>query len=164
MGSVIAIEAYGRNVTHVRSAISDALDEANRLDAMLSNYKPDSEWSQMNRLAATQPVRISNELFHLLAACEEYSRESEGTFDISVGPLMKVWGFYKSSGHLPGRSEVLAALRPVGYRNVVLDSRVRTAWCRTRSRRHWEGLRGRSYGADFAERRRAHCAHLGRRQ
>jgi thiamine biosynthesis lipoprotein len=126
MGTLIAIVAYGPDAGRVRTAISDALDEAARLDAMLSNYKPDSEWSRMNRLAAEKPVRVSEELFGLLAACETYSRESDGTFDISVGPLMKVWGFYKHSGRLPGRAEVLSALNSVGYRNIILDPRTRT--------------------------------------
>src|SRR5256885_11784507 len=42
---------------------------------------------------------------YLLAACVKYSRESEGAFDITVGPLMRVWGFYKGTGRLPHRSE-----------------------------------------------------------
>ena len=73
---------------------------------MLSNYKPESEWSEVNRLAAEHPVKVSPELFDLLSACVEYSRESEGAFDITVGPLMKVWGFYKGTGHLPHRAEI----------------------------------------------------------
>ena len=43
-------------------------------------------------------MKVSAELFDLLSACVEYSRQSEGAFDITVGPLMKVWGFYKGSG------------------------------------------------------------------
>jgi thiamine biosynthesis lipoprotein len=62
----------------------------------------------------------------VLAACQEYSRQSEGAFDISVGPLMKVWGFYKGTGHLPHRAEVLAAMQAVGYRHVHLDPASRT--------------------------------------
>jgi thiamine biosynthesis lipoprotein len=75
----------------------------------------------MNRSAAAHPVRVSDELFQLLTACVEYSRESEGAFDISVGPLMKVWGFYKGTGHLPHRAEVRGALEKVGYKNILLD-------------------------------------------
>jgi thiamine biosynthesis lipoprotein len=60
-------------------------------------------------------------LFQLLAACVEYSRESDGAFDITVGPLMKVWGFYKGSGHLPHRAEVRGAMAHVGYQNILLD-------------------------------------------
>ena len=85
-----------------------------RLDELLSNYRPESEWSEVNRLASTRPVETSPELFRLLAACLEYSRESEGAFDITVGPLMKVWGFYKATGHLPHRAEVSAAMAKRG--------------------------------------------------
>jgi thiamine biosynthesis lipoprotein len=69
---------------------------------------------------------VSVELFQLLSACVEYSRQSEGAFDISVGPLMKVWGFYKGSGHLPHRAEVRGSLTKVGYRNILLDAVNRT--------------------------------------
>jgi thiamine biosynthesis lipoprotein len=67
-------------------------------------------------------------LFQLLSACLDYSRQSEGAFDITVGPLMKVWGFYKGTGHLPHRPEVEAAMARVGYRHVHLDSQAGTVW------------------------------------
>jgi FAD:protein FMN transferase len=65
-------------------------------------------------------VAVSPELFQLLADCMRYSRESEGAFDITVGPLMKVWGFYKGEGLLPRPTEVTAAVERVGYRHVRL--------------------------------------------
>jgi FAD:protein FMN transferase len=105
----------------MEAAVEAAFDEARQLDSMLSNYKPDSEWSEVNRRLPAKPGAISPELFQLLAACQEYSRQSEGAFDISVGPLMKVWGFYKGTGHLPHRAEVMAAMTSVGYRHVHLD-------------------------------------------
>jgi FAD:protein FMN transferase len=58
----------------------------------------------------------------LLAACQEYSRQSEGAFDISVVPMPRMWGFYKGTGHLPHRAEVMAAMQTVGYRHVHLDA------------------------------------------
>lgn len=126
MGTAFTIAAYGDDRGKLESAIAQALEEARRLDHLLSNYRADSEWSEVNRLAADRPVRVSNELFQLLAACVEYSRQSEGAFDISVGPLMKVWGFYKGSGHLPHRAEVRGALSDVGYRNILLDPKNQT--------------------------------------
>jgi thiamine biosynthesis lipoprotein len=71
-------------------------------------------------------VAVTQEMFDLLAACVEYSRESEGAFDITVGPLMKVWGFYKGTGRLPHRAEIQGAMERVGYRNIVLDATHRT--------------------------------------
>ena len=106
MGSTYSVVVYGSDEARLRAAVEDASEEARRLDQLLSNYIPASEWSQVNREASSKPVRISTELFQLLAACVEYSRESDGAFDITVGPLMKVWGFYKGTGHLPHRAEV----------------------------------------------------------
>ena len=122
MGSTYGIVLYGEDQARLRAAADDAADEVRRLDRMLSNYQPSSEWSEVNRFAAERPVRISPELFELLTDCVNYSRASEGAFDITVGPLMKVWGFYKGSGHLPHRAEVRGALAKTGYRNLMLDA------------------------------------------
>jgi len=126
MGSTYSLVLYGQDRARLETASEDAFEEVRRLDRLLSNYRPESEWSQVNRYAAERPVKVSDELFHLLSACVEYSRQSEGAFDISVGPLMKVWGFYKGSGHLPQRAEVLKALEKVGYRNILLDASSKT--------------------------------------
>jgi len=122
MGSAYSIAVYGYDREAMATAVTAAFDEVRLLDNMLSNYKPDSEWSEVNREAAQHPVPVSSELFGLLAACLDYSRQSQGAFDISVGPLMKVWGFYKGTGHLPHRAEVMAAMQYVGYQHVRLDS------------------------------------------
>ena len=121
MGTTFTIDIYGREVGIMQAAADGALEEATRIDKILSNYQPDSELSRVNERAAAGPVKISLELFDLLTACVAYSHASEGAFDITVGPLMKVWGFYKDSGHLPHRSEVTATLDRIGYRNIELD-------------------------------------------
>jgi thiamine biosynthesis lipoprotein len=126
MGSTYSIAVYGSDRVRMEAAIDAAFDEVRRLDDLLSNYKPASEWSEVNRDAAQKPVKVSAELFQLLRDCVEYSRQSEGAFDISVGPLMKVWGFYKGTGHLPHRPEVAAAMAKVGYRYLQLDPANRT--------------------------------------
>src|SRR5258706_2245168 len=126
MGTTYYIVAYGGDASLVKAAVEDAAEEARRLDALLSNYLPASEWSQVNAQASKRAVRVSPELFQLIAACVEYSQASEGAFDISVGPLMKVWGVYKGTGRLPKREEVRAALDRVGYRNILLDPKNNT--------------------------------------
>jgi thiamine biosynthesis lipoprotein len=122
MGATYSIVLYGYDRVKMEAAVDAAFDEVRRLDEMLSNYRADTEWSEVNRHAAEKPVKVSPELFQLLSDCVAYSRESEGAFDISVGPLMKVWGFYKGSGHLPHKAEVAAALPKVGYRHIRLDA------------------------------------------
>ena len=128
MGATYSIVLYGYDRVKMEAAVDAAFEEVRRLDEMLSNYRADSEWSEVNRHAAERPVKVSPELFGLLSDCVAYSRESEGAFDISVGPLMKVWGFYKGSGHLPHKAEVEAALPKVGYRHIHLDPAAGTVW------------------------------------
>lgn len=126
MGSAYSVVVYGEDRTRMEEAVDAAFEEVHRLDEMLSNYKPESDLSEINRHAAERPVQATQEMFNLLAACVEYSRESEGAFDITVGPLMKVWGFYKGTGRLPHRAEVMGALETVGYRNILLNAADRT--------------------------------------
>lgn len=126
MGATFSISLYGHDRAEMDAAINAAFAEAARLNAMLSNYRVESEWSDVNRRAADEPVRVSEELFQLLSACMAYSRESEGAFDIAVGALMRLWGFYKGSGRLPSPAEVEAVLPKVGSRHVRLDAASRT--------------------------------------
>lgn len=128
MGTEFTIDAYGPDASALEAATEDAFDVVKHLDILLSNYLPDSELSRVNRHAATVPVPVSQEMFDFLSLCADYSRRSEGSFDITVGPLMKVWGFYKGSGHLPHRAEVRTALAQIGFTNVHLDSQHRTVY------------------------------------
>jgi FAD:protein FMN transferase len=122
MGTTYTVVAYAEDQQQLEEAMEAAFTEVRRLDRMLSNYRPESEWSRVNREAAQRPVPVSPELFRLFQACAEFNRQSEGTFDISVGPLMRVWGFYKDSGRLPAKGEISAVLGKVGFGNVVLDA------------------------------------------
>jgi thiamine biosynthesis lipoprotein len=126
MGATYSVVLYGHDRAEMDAAVNAAFAEVARLDALLSNYRAVSEWSEMNRRAAIEPVRVSPELFRLLTACMAYSRESEGAFDIAVGPLMKLWGFYKGTGRLPRQEEVAAVLPSVGYQHVHLDANNQT--------------------------------------
>ena len=148
MGATFTVALYGADRAKMESAIDAALAEARRLDALLSNYRPESEWSEVNRTAARGPVKVSAELFQLLSACLEYSRASDGAFDISVGPLMKIWGFYKSSGRLAPQSDVDAALKIVGYRHVRLDAAAQTVAFDTAGIELDPGGIGKGYAVD----------------
>ena len=121
MGTTFSVILYGADLAEMVAAVDTAFGELHRLDQMLSNYQPGSEWSHVNLNAAHRAFTISPELFRLLSACQKYSEESEGAFDITVGYLMRVWGFYKGAGRLPAPAEVTAALAQVGYRHVHLD-------------------------------------------
>jgi thiamine biosynthesis lipoprotein len=148
MGTTYSVVVYGTDRYKMQSAVELSFEEVRRLDQMLSNYKPDSELSQLNRQAGERPVKVSREMFDLLAACVRYSQASEGAFDITVGPLMKVWGFYKGSGRFPHRAEIRGALANVGFRNLVLDEKQQTVQFSRRGVEIDPGGIGKGYAVD----------------
>ena len=148
MGTTFTVVVYGTDRFQLQSIVESSLDEAKRLEELLSNYRPDSEWSRMNRSAASGPVRVSKELFDLLSACLRYSESSEGAFDISVGPLMKAWGFFKGSGRFPHRAEIKGVMARVGYRKIELDSDAQTVQFLKRGMELDPGGIGKGYAVD----------------
>ncbi|BDC51531.1 FAD:protein FMN transferase [Bryobacterales bacterium F-183] len=121
MGGSFDIIAYGPDQNVLRAATEAAGDEIKRIETVMSNYIPTSEWSEINRGSASAPVRVSAETIEVLKACKRYHELSGGTFDITVGPLMKVWGFYKGTGRLPHRAEVRTALTRVGSDKILIE-------------------------------------------
>jgi len=126
MATTYTVAAYGERRGVLASAASAAFEEARRVDRLLSNYKPESELSRINREASEGPVRISREMAGLLARCLEYSRAGRGAFDITVGPLMDVWGFFRGEGRVPWGWQIRRALARTGYQHIGLDREART--------------------------------------
>jgi len=125
MACTYSIVAYS-NREGVEQILSQALDEVDRIDRLMSNYKAESPLSQINREASERPVRVTPELFDFIAECIKYSRDSEGAFDITVGPLMKAWGFFRDEGRMPSPTELAKARAGVGYQHVKLDDKAKT--------------------------------------
>lgn len=121
MGGTYTIAVYGSDRYRLEAAVTSAFDEIQRIDALISNYKPGSEWSLINRKAGSEAVVVSEESARLIAHCLDYSRRSEGAFDITVGPLMRIWGFFKQQGRIPHRSELRDAMENIGWQNVQVD-------------------------------------------
>jgi FAD:protein FMN transferase len=121
MACVYAIDAYGPDAAALPRILEDAFDEVDRIDRLMSHYKAESPLSRLNREAATHPVAVEPELFDFIAEAMRYNRESDGAFDITVGPLMKAWGFFRGEGRMPLDDELAAARRHVGAAHVVLN-------------------------------------------
>ena len=121
MASVYAIEAYGPDAETLPRMVEEAFDEVDRIDRMMSHYKAESPLSRVNREAARHPVTVDRELFDFIAGAMRYNRDSEGAFDITVGPLMKAWGFFRGDGRMPTAEELGAARRRVGAGHVILN-------------------------------------------
>jgi thiamine biosynthesis lipoprotein len=169
MACTYTVVVYGTDSKQLPLITTAALDEVDRIDALMSNYKPESPLSQLNREAGEHAVLVEPELFRFLERCFRYSQQSEGGFDITVGPLMKAWGFFRGEGRIPWSFELWSVLRKVGYQHLRLDATRRTIQFERRAwiglGRNCQGLRGRpgrgtaqgaAHRARFRQRRREH--------
>ncbi len=126
MACAYSIVVYGEDESKLATAVTAAFDEVDRIDQLMSHYKPESPLSQLNRQAASQPVNVEPELFDFIAECLRYSRESNGAFDITVGPLLKTWGFFRGEGRMPTAEELAEARAKVGWQHVILNKQEKT--------------------------------------
>jgi FAD:protein FMN transferase len=127
MGTSIQVQAFGGDEATRRAAIDEAFAAFAEIDRLMSNYRDDSELALLNRNGARAPVVVSDPMFAVLDAARRVSAASSGAFDVTVGPLVRLWGFHDKTPHLPTDAE-LAAVRPlVDYRQVLLDAGHRTA-------------------------------------
>ncbi len=126
MGTSIEVRAWGGTAADRAVAVDDAFAAFAEVDRLMSNYREDSELAHVNHDAARTAVRVSEPLFRVLQAADFVSRQSNGAFDVTVGPLVALWGFHDHTAHIATTQE-LAAIRPlIDYRNVVLDEQART--------------------------------------
>jgi thiamine biosynthesis lipoprotein len=102
-------------------AARTALDEIDRLEDELSVFRETSTVSEVNRLAACQPVVVPRHLIDLLAACQRLHQETGGAFDITTMPLSRCWGFLHREGGLPDPDAIESARALVGFGAVQLS-------------------------------------------
>jgi len=126
MGTVFTVVAYGGDARTLASVSNEVFEEIDRLDRQMSTYQPESELSALNRHAARRAVLVEPKLFQLIQGSLRTSEETGGAFDITVGPLMKAWGFFRGQGRVPSPSELAAVLGRVGYRHIKLERKERT--------------------------------------
>ena len=127
MGTSVLVEVHGGDGPSRTAAVEEAFASIAEVDRLMSNYRADSELTHLNREGAARDVVLSEPLFRVLAAAQQVSRDSEGAFDVTVGRLVRLWGFFDKKPHVPSASE-LATVKPlVNYRNLVLNDQQRSA-------------------------------------
>ena len=120
MGTVFEIAAYDHSPEHASKAIEKAFQEIVRIDDLFSNYKPDSALSNLNRSAHFHTEKIPPDLYRVIEQSMQFSRLSDGKFDISVAPLVDLWkAALRGEGTpTPARQEEVRGC--VGYEKIEL--------------------------------------------
>ena len=120
MGTFAEVSIYSNDEKTAGNAIEEALNEMERMDRIMSNYKNDSELSKVNKKAAKSPVPCNAELLDVIEQSQYYSELSGGAFDITVSPIVALWGFFREKGHVPPDKEIEKLLPAVSYKNIVV--------------------------------------------
>ena len=158
-GVRIRHRAYGRDADALPRILDDAFDEVDRIDRLMSHYKANSPLSRINREAAQHPVAVEPELFDFIVDAMRYHRDSGGAFDITVGPLMKAWGFFQGEGRRPLENELAAARRHVGGTHVTAEPDVEDDRASTNPAWNWISEGSPKATPSIAS---SHCSNAGR--
>jgi len=127
MGVVFGISLYACNSEVANNAAEAAFARIHELNQVYSDYTADSELRQLcERSGPGQPVRISDDLLPVIAESLRLSRASNGAFDITVGPLTKLWRRARRQKLLPGTQALESAMSLVGYKLIRLNCECQT--------------------------------------
>jgi FAD:protein FMN transferase len=120
MGTVVEITVAHGSESVARSAIGEAMEEFQRIDALTSHYKPDSIVSRINREGSSEKIPVDREVFQLLRDAVAISRASQGAFDPTILPVVELWGM-DQGGRIPDSALLAKNLPMVGYDGIEFD-------------------------------------------
>lgn len=125
MGTVVEIQILEGDGQNYPVAFEKAFDEIRRIDSLFSDYKDSSSISLINRLDSGKVV-LPKEVVALIKKALKISAETSGAFDVTVGGLVKLWGFKDETYHIPAKDSILMVMKNTGYSNleVVDDSTI----------------------------------------
>jgi len=126
MGVQTRIALYANKESSAVEAAAEAFSVIGALEAVMSDYRPDSELSQLTHRAVHESVTVSSDLFKVLALSQQLAQQSGGAFDITVGPLVSQWREARRTGILPTDADRAKARARVGWRLLELDHDSRT--------------------------------------
>lgn len=158
MGSKFVILLYAPDEPTANRAFDAAFARIAALNRCLSDYESDSELTLLSKTAPSpQPVPISADLWAILWRAQEISAQSQGAFDVTVGPLTKLWRRARRQRELPSPERLAEARAAVGYQSLVLDPATHTAQLLKPGMRLDLGGIGQGFAVDEAMKELARC-------
>lgn len=121
LGTIVSISAYAHDSTKLARTLAEVEEQVRQHERILSDYRADSETSQLTTSAVESAVPVSETLWQVLSASDQWWQESDGVFDASLGALTRVWRTHRKRDTLPNSAEIEHALRQCGWQNITLD-------------------------------------------
>jgi thiamine biosynthesis lipoprotein len=150
MGTLINITLYAPDLAAAKAGAAAAFQRIDALEDIMSDYQADSELMRLCDQPFGKPVPVSAELFDVLQRARKVSKLSDGAFDVTIGPYVRLWRFARKRKVLPTPAEIAAARAAVGWQKLRLDERARTVTLLVPNMRLDLGSIGKGYAADEA--------------
>lgn len=125
MGVDARLVVYAPTKKVAEDACTSAFAKMAELDTMMSDYRVNSELNRLCEKSGGPEVVVSQDLFKVLKFSLEVSRQTQGFFDVTVGPSVRLWRKARKDGVLPDMAEIVKARNLVGWKNIKLDKRKR---------------------------------------
>jgi FAD:protein FMN transferase len=148
MGTRARIVLYSSDKASAEKAANAAFQRIEELEQSMSDYREDSELNHLTREGVNHPQGVSPELFYVLEQAQKISRLSAGGFDITIGPVSRLWREARRSHRVPRAEEIAQARALVDYRNLELDTATRTVMLRRPGMQLDLGGIAKGYAAD----------------
>jgi len=126
MGTYLTVRVFHEDPAYAERVLDGVIELVQDLDRRFTLYDPSSELWALNRQAGGPPVSVSEPLWDVLERAVAYSQETGGAFDVTVGPLVQLWGFLEGPRHVPSDGDIARARARIGYRKIELDPSHRT--------------------------------------
>ena len=127
MGTRFRIVLYASDEDSAKEACRAAFRRIAQLDDNMSDYDPDSELMRLAARAGTGPVRINADLFHILSQSQQLASMTEGAFDVTIGPLVRLWRRARQDKKMPNLGALTQARDLVGFKKMQLNPKASTA-------------------------------------
>lgn len=148
MGSRFQITLVDKDSISAERNIDKAVAEITRIENLISEWRPETQISQVNQNAGIKPIKVDREVFDLTKKGLYFSKLTDGAFDISIVAMDKIWKFDDSMDELPSEQAIKESVRNVDYRNIILDSTNSTVFLRNPGMKIGFGSIGKGYAAD----------------
>lgn len=128
MDTVFEIAVYTEDSAEGNRLLRDAFNKVRDLERLLSRYVKNSDVDRINQKAGSEEVQVSFKTLHLIERSLYFSEISEGHFDITIAPLLSLWGFGTGEERVPSEEEINEVLPQVNYQKIVLDDEENTVF------------------------------------
>ncbi len=151
MGTMFHVVLYTANAERADRAVAAAFRRIDELNASLSDYDPSSELSRLSATAGSgQWVEVGADVWTVLARSNALAKETAGAFDVTIGPLTRLWRWANRRGTLPDPDRVTHARAAVGHRLIDFNDATKQVRLMAPGMRLDVGAVGKGFAADEA--------------